>query len=216
MTKTKSQILKKLIDYYSDGNKSDFARKLGVTPQGINTWLIRDTFDTELIYSKCEDISGDWLLSGEGSMLKKNSENFTEKNVPPIRPSKNVPPITDLSPPFCPPKQKGTRNWSPEIDCEFSEEEISDQQQIASLNMLVEGLQKECARKDKELAAKDALIKAQEQSIATQINALKLLEGQINASTNLLEQLAVFLGGESKKRPDSGDARTASDVTVSG
>lgn len=84
--KSKNQILRELINFYSNGNKSDFARKLGVTPQGINTWLLRDTFDTDLIYSKCDNLSGDWLLTGEGEMLKTNeekTENFSQKNVNP-------------------------------------------------------------------------------------------------------------------------------------
>ncbi len=57
-------ILNALIDYYSGGIKSKFAEKIGVKPQTINTWLLRGSFDTELIYSKCEYVSGDWLLTG--------------------------------------------------------------------------------------------------------------------------------------------------------
>jgi len=58
-----------LINHYSDGNKSRFANKLGVKPQTINTWLSRNTFDIELVYSKCEGLSAAWLLSGEGDMF---------------------------------------------------------------------------------------------------------------------------------------------------
>ena len=63
-------ILNALIDYYSGGIKAKFAEKIGVKPQTINTWLLRGSFDTELIYSKCEYISGDWLLTGEGEMFR--------------------------------------------------------------------------------------------------------------------------------------------------
>lgn len=66
---TKKDRLIKLIEYYSNGNKSEFARKMGVSPQAINTWLSRDTFDVDIIYAKCERLSGDWLLTGKGSML---------------------------------------------------------------------------------------------------------------------------------------------------
>ena len=59
-----------LISYYSSGNKAQFAKRLDIKPQTINTWISRGTFDAELIYSKCEDVSGDWLLSGEGEMLR--------------------------------------------------------------------------------------------------------------------------------------------------
>ena len=67
-------MLECIINYYTDGNKARFAAISGVKPQTINTWSARNTFDAELIYSKCEGISGDWLLgNGEGEMLKTNN-----------------------------------------------------------------------------------------------------------------------------------------------
>lgn len=67
----KKDILESLINYYTDGNKAKFAGKLGVKPQTINTWIGRNSFDLELVYSKCEGLSGDWLLSGgEGEMFR--------------------------------------------------------------------------------------------------------------------------------------------------
>ncbi|MCL1606654.1 MULTISPECIES: hypothetical protein [Mediterranea] len=70
----KSDMLECIINYYTDGNKARFAAIIGVKPQTINTWSARNTFDAELIYSKCEGISGDWLLgNGEGEMLKTNN-----------------------------------------------------------------------------------------------------------------------------------------------
>lgn len=65
----KDQLLQ-LIDHFSNGNKSSFAAMIGVTPQGLSTWLARGTFDIERIYSKCENISAEWLLTGEGDMLR--------------------------------------------------------------------------------------------------------------------------------------------------
>lgn len=66
----KKERLLKLIEHFSNGNKTAFATRIGVTPQGLSTWLTRDTFDVERIYSKCENISADWLLTGEGEMLR--------------------------------------------------------------------------------------------------------------------------------------------------
>lgn len=76
----KSAMLEALISYYSSGNKAQFARRLDVRPQTINTWISRGTFDAELIYSKCDDVSGDWLLSGDGEMLRaaRIADNRTE------------------------------------------------------------------------------------------------------------------------------------------
>ena len=67
-----------LVNYYSNGNKSDFARKIGITPQGLSSWITRGTFDLEIIYSKCENISADWLLSGEGNMIKDEAISQNE------------------------------------------------------------------------------------------------------------------------------------------
>lgn len=66
----KSEIIENLVNHFCNGNKAQFANILGVKPQTINTWINRNTFDINLIYSKCEGISGDWLISGEGEMLK--------------------------------------------------------------------------------------------------------------------------------------------------
>lgn len=64
-------MLECLINYYTDGNKSEFGRKIGVTPQTINSWLIRDSLDLELVYARCEGVSAEWLLSSgeDGEMI---------------------------------------------------------------------------------------------------------------------------------------------------
>lgn len=66
-------MLTQLIEHYEEGNKTRFAKRLGISPQGISTWLSRGTIDYELVYAKCENINADWLLSGEGSMLRTDS-----------------------------------------------------------------------------------------------------------------------------------------------
>jgi DNA-binding transcriptional MerR regulator len=71
----KKGILGALIAHYTNGNKSQFAKILGIKPQTINTWDTRGTFDLELIYSKCEGVSAEWLLTGEGDMLKSGSSS---------------------------------------------------------------------------------------------------------------------------------------------
>lgn len=67
----KKSMLMALIHHYSSGVKNKFADKLGVKPQTISTWLDRDTFDINLIFAKCEDVSAEWLLTGEGSMISE-------------------------------------------------------------------------------------------------------------------------------------------------
>ena len=63
-------MLEQLIEYYDNGNKSQFAKRLGITPQGVSTWISRNTYDSELLFAKCENVNAEWLLTGEGSMLR--------------------------------------------------------------------------------------------------------------------------------------------------
>ena len=66
----KRDILEQLISHYANWNKAKFATLLGVSPQSISTWLARNTFDVDKIYANCVGVSGDWLLTGDGSMLR--------------------------------------------------------------------------------------------------------------------------------------------------
>lgn len=72
----KKRMLEAIIDHFANGNKSQLARILDITPQAVSTWLSRNTFDQELIYAKCENINPDWLLTGRGSMLREKDENI--------------------------------------------------------------------------------------------------------------------------------------------
>lgn len=67
----KKDRLLSLIGHYSGGNKSEFARMIGVSPQAVNTWITRNTFDIDIVYAKCLNVSPDWLLTGKGNMLKE-------------------------------------------------------------------------------------------------------------------------------------------------
>lgn len=77
----KKEMLQALIDHYDNGNKSQFAKRLGVSAQGISTWLSRGTFDIELIYSKCENLNSEWLLTGKGEMLRGKYTPITSESV---------------------------------------------------------------------------------------------------------------------------------------
>lgn len=79
---SKSDMILALIEHYSNGNKAQFASRLGITPQGLSTWIKRNTFDAELIFSKCEGVSAKWLLTGEGELIANNYQTkIDEKNV---------------------------------------------------------------------------------------------------------------------------------------
>lgn len=72
---TKKERLEALIAHYSDGKPTQFAKYIGVAPSTISTWLARDSFDYDLLFAKCENVSPEWLLTGNGDMLKATDES---------------------------------------------------------------------------------------------------------------------------------------------
>lgn len=82
----KTLMLEQLINHYTDGNKASFATMVGIKPQLLSNWLKRNTFDAEQIYKGCKGVSADWLLSGEGDMIRNkqndNSQFVSQSNSP--------------------------------------------------------------------------------------------------------------------------------------
>ena len=75
----KKKMLEALISHFTNGNKAQFAKHLGVSPQTVSAWIARNTFDSELIYAKCRYINPSWLLTGQGNML--TSTESIQQNV---------------------------------------------------------------------------------------------------------------------------------------
>jgi len=73
-----------LIAHYAEGKPSLFAKYLGVAPSTISTWISRNSLDYDLIFAKCKNISPNWLLTGEGAMLKNEIASSSGKNIQPI------------------------------------------------------------------------------------------------------------------------------------
>lgn len=82
----KTLMLEQLINHYTDGNKANFAAMVGITPQLLSNWIKRNTFDAEQLYNGCKGISADWLLSGDGEMIRDtqndNSQFVSQNNNP--------------------------------------------------------------------------------------------------------------------------------------
>lgn len=76
----KTLILNAIKEHYNFASNADFARFLGISPQSLSNWYSRNTFDYEIIYTKCVGINIDWLFTGEGNMLKQEQpEKHTYK-----------------------------------------------------------------------------------------------------------------------------------------
>lgn len=74
----KSLILNKIKAYYNFNSDSEFADFLGIKRQTLSSWHSRNTFDIELLYAKCINIDGNFLLTGEGEIEKRNVNNMSQ------------------------------------------------------------------------------------------------------------------------------------------
>lgn len=77
----KTLILNTIQKHYGFKKDSDFANFLGVKTQVLSNWKNRNTFDIDVLYTKCENISPDFLITGKGEILRLNIEDSTEHSL---------------------------------------------------------------------------------------------------------------------------------------
>ncbi|WP_367867864.1 S24 family peptidase [Pedobacter sp. WC2423] len=71
----KSLILNEIKLAYNLSSDRKFADFLGIAPTTLSSWHKRDTFDYDLLYSKCVGINAEFLLSGTGNVIKEIDDN---------------------------------------------------------------------------------------------------------------------------------------------
>ena len=81
----KSKIIREIKLYLGVKNDTELADFLGIKQNTLSTWKSRNTMDYDLVISKCDFIDANWLLTGEGEMLK--SDNNTPIVAEPQLPS---------------------------------------------------------------------------------------------------------------------------------
>lgn len=69
----KREMLYQLKEYLKTDSFAEFGKRFDLSPQCAHSWFTRGSFDAELIKEKVEEISGDWLLTGEGGMIRKET-----------------------------------------------------------------------------------------------------------------------------------------------
>lgn len=67
---TKQDVLNRLKEAYNIRKDTELAALLGVSKSTLSNWSSRNTIDYDKVFSLCEHINIDWLLTGRGSMLK--------------------------------------------------------------------------------------------------------------------------------------------------
>ena len=71
---TKQDVLNRLKEAYNIQKDTELATLLGVSKSTLSNWSSRNTIDYDKVFSLCEHINIDWLLTGRGSMLKSETK----------------------------------------------------------------------------------------------------------------------------------------------
>lgn len=77
----KALILSEIMKVYNFRKYGDFADFLGIKQQLISNWIKRNSFDVELIYTKCEKISAEFILTGQGNIERSNEKSQTSNPI---------------------------------------------------------------------------------------------------------------------------------------
>lgn len=70
---TKQDVLNRLKEAYNIQKDTELAALLGVSKSTLSNWSSRNTIDYDKVFSLCEHINIDWLLTGRGTMLKSET-----------------------------------------------------------------------------------------------------------------------------------------------
>ncbi|MBD1394297.1 LexA family transcriptional regulator [Mucilaginibacter glaciei] len=68
----KSLVLNKIKSYYQLKNDIDLANFLDIRPNTLSNWRARNSFDYEILYTKCVGIDANFLITGKGRMFRLN------------------------------------------------------------------------------------------------------------------------------------------------
>lgn len=74
----KTKMLNELVDYFARGNKAEFARMIGVSTAAFNRWFVRGTYKPFVVLEKLPVVSAEWLMRGEGPMLRKDINKISD------------------------------------------------------------------------------------------------------------------------------------------
>lgn len=65
-------ILNEIKKYKNFNSDKEFAIHIGISPQNLAKWYERNTFDIDKVFAAFPELSAEWLLTGNGTMIKKD------------------------------------------------------------------------------------------------------------------------------------------------
>lgn len=78
MTMNKNIILDKIKEHYNLKNNAELAKKLGIKANTISNWYKRNSIDYDIVFTKCEDMDFNLLLSDSKIKIEKANYNIEE------------------------------------------------------------------------------------------------------------------------------------------
>ncbi len=70
-----SLIIQRLKIYFKVKSQKELAERLGVLESNLSNWKSRNTFDYELLFTKCESLNFNWLIYGKGDVYNDQLGN---------------------------------------------------------------------------------------------------------------------------------------------
>lgn len=70
----KKEILERVKVAKNLASDAILAHFLGIKPSTLSNWKARNSIDYDKLFSKCEDLNLDWLLTGYGNMQREKSD----------------------------------------------------------------------------------------------------------------------------------------------
>jgi phage repressor protein C with HTH and peptisase S24 domain len=90
----KELILRQIKSHLGFKKDLQFAEFLGISASALNMWYKRKSFDYDIISTKCAEIDGNWLLTGDGEMLKAKNNIISEPSIKYGKTKKGLPLIS--------------------------------------------------------------------------------------------------------------------------
>lgn len=80
----KTEILERVKQANNITKDTDLAAFLGLSRATVSNWYSRNSIDYDLVFSKCEHVNLDWLITGKGSMERQEqmTQIVAEPSVP--------------------------------------------------------------------------------------------------------------------------------------
>lgn len=74
------EILERVKKFSAAKTDTELASYLGIAKSTLSNWYTRNSIDYNLVFSKCEHINFDWLITGDGPMLKDKKSQILQEN----------------------------------------------------------------------------------------------------------------------------------------